>query len=161
MPIERQSVRAILIDERHRLILIKRTKPERAPYWTAPGGGVEDSDATHEAALHRELAEELGANAEVAARAFLLSSPTPSGVSVQHFYLARLTNLDLGKRDGPEFNDPSRGGYDLDRIDLSGDDLTAIDLKPNELKDFILNNREILLAEAATTRRRIGRSEST
>jgi 8-oxo-dGTP pyrophosphatase MutT (NUDIX family) len=57
----RRASRAILIDDLDRLVLIKRTKPGRAPYWTAPGGGIEDSDASPVAALHRELAEELGA----------------------------------------------------------------------------------------------------
>jgi ADP-ribose pyrophosphatase YjhB (NUDIX family) len=46
-----------LIDDQGRLVLIKRTKPGRAPYWTTPGGGIEDADRSPEAALHRELAE--------------------------------------------------------------------------------------------------------
>jgi hypothetical protein len=53
-------------------------------------------------------------------------------------------------RSGPEFNDPSRGGYELDRVDLRGDDLASIDLKPTALRDFILANREALLVEAGT-----------
>lgn len=145
----RRAARAILIDDHGQLVLIKRTKPGRAPYWTAPGGGVEDTDASVEHALHRELAEELGAEASGAARVFLYSSPSDAGVAVQHFFVARLTNLDLTARNGPEFEDPSRGGYDPDRIDLRGEDLASIDLKPTALKEFILANREALLAEAA------------
>lgn len=53
----RRAARAILIDDLGRLVLIKRTKPGQPPYWTAPGGGVEDTDASVEAALYRELAE--------------------------------------------------------------------------------------------------------
>ena len=63
----RQAARAILIDDDGRLVLIKRTKPGQAPYWTAPGGGVDATDVSVEAALHRELAEELGAEASGAA----------------------------------------------------------------------------------------------
>jgi 8-oxo-dGTP pyrophosphatase MutT (NUDIX family) len=59
--IGRRAARAILIDDLGQLVLIKRTKLGQAPYWTAPGGGVDDTDASVEAALHRELAEELGA----------------------------------------------------------------------------------------------------
>ncbi len=145
----RRAARAILIDDRDRLMLIKRTKPGQAPYWTAPGGGVEDTDSSIEAALYRELAEELGAKAAGASQVFLFSSPSDAGVAVQHFFVARLTKLDESARSGPEFSDPSRGGYELDRVDLRGDDLVSIDLKPAALKEFILANREALLVEAA------------
>lgn len=145
----RRAARAILIDDRDRLVLIKRTKPGQAPYWTTPGGGVEDTDVSVEAALHRELAEELGAEATGTSQVFLFSSPSDAGVAVQHFYVARLTKLDESVRNGPEFEDLSRGGYDLDRIDLHGDKLASIDLKPTALKDFVLANREALLVEIA------------
>ena len=38
--VERRSARAILIDDEGRLVLIKRSKPDREPYWTTAGGGV-------------------------------------------------------------------------------------------------------------------------
>jgi hypothetical protein len=53
-----------------------------------------------------------------------------------------------GARTGTEFADPSRGRYDEDRISLHGDALSGIDLRPAELKAFIMANREALLAEA-------------
>lgn len=146
----RRAARAILIDDRGRLVLIKRTKPGQAPYWTAPGGGVEDTDASVEAALYRELAEELGAKAEDVSQVFLFSSPSDVGVAVQHFFVARLADLDESIRSGPEFSDQSRGGYELDRVDLRGDDLASVDLKPTALKEFVLANREALLVEAGT-----------
>lgn len=145
----RQAARAILIDDEGRLVLIRRTKPGQAPYWTAPGGGVDASDESVEAALHRELAEELGAEASGATRVYLFSSPSEAGVAVQHFFVARLRKLDESARGGPEFEDASRGRYDLDRIGLLDDDLASVDLKPAALKEFILANREALLAEAA------------
>jgi ADP-ribose pyrophosphatase YjhB (NUDIX family) len=146
----RRAARAILIDDQGRLVLIKRTKPGQEPYWTGPGGGVEDSDSSIESALYRELSEELGAEVAGASQVFLFSSPSDAGVAVQHFFVARLVTLDERARSGPEFADPSRGGYDLDRIDLRSEELTAIDLKPTALKEFILANREALLAEAVT-----------
>ncbi len=146
----RRAARAILIDDQGRLVLIRRTKPSQEPYWTAPGGGVEDSDSSIDAALYRELSEELGAEAAGASQVFLFSSPSDAGVAVQHFFVARLATLGKSARSGPEFSDPSRGGYDLVRIDLHSDELTSIDLKPTALKEFILANREALLAEAAT-----------
>lgn len=145
----RRSARAILIDDRTQLVLIKRIKPGQEPYWTAPGGGVEDDDGSVEAALYRELAEELGAVVAGASQVFLFSSPSVSGIAIQHFFVARLISVDVAARSGPEFGDESRGGYDVDRVDLRGDDLASIDLKPAALKDFVLANRDALLAESA------------
>lgn len=145
----RRSARAIVIDDAGRLVLIRRVKPGQPPYWTTPGGGVEDADATVESAMRRELYEELGATAAGASRVFLSSYPTAAGVAVQHFFLTRLASLDLAARTGPEVSDPARGGYELDLVDLRGEGLAAIDLRPAELKAFLLANREALLAEVA------------
>lgn len=144
--IARRSARAILIDDEDRLVLFKRTKPGQIPYWSTPGGGMEESDASLEAALHREIAEELGAEVRGAIPVFLHSFPSDGGIKVQHYYLARLTRLDLSARNGPEFGDPSRGAYDVERVGLLSDGLAALDLRPPSLKQFILANREALIA---------------
>jgi ADP-ribose pyrophosphatase YjhB (NUDIX family) len=157
----RRAVRAILIDDQGRLILIRRTKQGQAPYWTAPGGGVEDGDGSAENALRRELAEELGAEAGRISQVFLIRSPSAAGAAVQHFFVARLRHMDEAARTGPEFADPSRGGYAVDRIDLRGDELTAVDLKPASLKDYILANKETLLAEARWPGKPAGRHRRT
>lgn len=101
------------------------------------------------AALHRELAEELGARAAIASQVFMVSSSSEAGVAVQHFFVARLVELDEAARNGPEFAGASRGGYDLDRVDLHGNTLADLDLKPPALKEFILANRAALLAEVS------------
>jgi ADP-ribose pyrophosphatase YjhB (NUDIX family) len=145
--IARRSARAILIDDRARLVLIRRTKPGQAPYWTTAGGGVEDSDASVAAAMHREIFEELGAVASGASQVFLVSDLRPDGVRVQHFFVTRLVHLDLAARNGVEFRDPSNGAYDDEYVDLRGDALADFDLRPAELKAFILANRVALLAE--------------
>jgi ADP-ribose pyrophosphatase YjhB (NUDIX family) len=148
--VRRRSARAILIDDDGYLVLIRRTRPGRAPYWTTAGGGVEVDDASIEAAMHRELAEELGAKAIGASQVFLESWSTEAGLHVQHFFVTRLASMDLSTRNGPEFDDPSRGAYDPERFDLRGEELRAIDLQPAALKAFILANREALLAEASS-----------
>jgi hypothetical protein len=66
--------------------------------------------------------------------------------------VTRLISMDEAARSGPEFSDPSRGGYEQDRIDLLSDELTSIDLKPAALKEFILANQEALLAAAGSIR---------
>ena len=149
--VRRRSARAILIDDDGYLVLIRRTRPGRAPYWTTAGGGVEDGDASIAAAMHRELAEELGATAIGASPVFLDSWTSEAGLHVQHFFVTRLASMDLSTRNGPEFDDPARGTYDPDRFDLRGEELTAIDLQPTALKRFILANREALLVEAGLT----------
>ncbi len=77
----RQAARAILIDDDGRLVLIKRTKPDQAPSWTAPGGGVDPTDESVEAALHRELTEELGGAASGAAVAQSSRMPRVAGMT--------------------------------------------------------------------------------
>ena len=149
--VRRRSARAILIDDDGYLVLIRRTRPGRAPYWTTAGGGVDDGDASIEAAMHRELAEELGAKAIGSSQVFLDSWSTEDGLHVHHFFVNRLASMDLSARNGPEFDDPSRGAYDPERFDLRGEELTAIDLRPAALKAFILANREALLVEAGFT----------
>jgi ADP-ribose pyrophosphatase YjhB (NUDIX family) len=114
----RRAARAILIDDRGRLVLIKRSKPGQVPYLTAPGGGVENTDPSVVTALQRELAEELGAEIVGASQVFLFSSPSDSGIAVQYFFVIRLTKLNGSARSGPEFDDPSRGDNELDRIFL-------------------------------------------
>ena len=107
----RRGARGIVIDDEGRLVLIKRTKPGQDPYWTSPGGGVEDTDATVEDALRRELAEELGATADGYQQVFMSSDLTDAGVAIQYFFVARLVSLNLTERYGPEFSNPERGGY--------------------------------------------------
>jgi ADP-ribose pyrophosphatase YjhB (NUDIX family) len=136
-----------VIDDEGRLVLVKRAKPGQVPYWTSPGG-VDDFDATVEDALRTELAEELGATADGYRQVFLSSDSTDVGVAIQHFFLAWLTSLNLAGRHGPEFARPERGGYDLDYVSLGDDSLDAIDLRPAALKEFVLANRDALLAEA-------------
>ncbi|MGH8965231.1 MAG: NUDIX domain-containing protein [Actinomycetes bacterium] len=145
VPIVRRSARAVLIDDHARLVTIKRTKPGIAPYWTTPGGGIEPDDVSREAALERELLEELGATAVVGQQLTMVTTPADGGVSVQHFFAARLLDLDAAKRSGDEHTDVGRGGYELERIPL--DQLTNFDLKPARIRDFIVENQAVLLAD--------------
>jgi 8-oxo-dGTP pyrophosphatase MutT (NUDIX family) len=145
----RRAARAILLDDEGRLVVIKRTVRGRAPYWVTPGGGVEPEDASVEDALHRELFEELGATAKVVRQVFLASGPKDAGIAVHHYFLARVVTMDLASRSGPELQEPARGTYDVEYVDLRDDDaLAGTNLGPASLKAFIRANRGALLAEA-------------
>ncbi|MEV5576208.1 NUDIX domain-containing protein [Spirillospora sp. NPDC052269] len=69
----KRSARVLVVDD-GRLVLIKRIKPGHAVYYVTPGGTVEDGDDSAEAALHREVREELGG-----------AIPSPSGPELAEF----------------------------------------------------------------------------
>jgi hypothetical protein len=100
--------------------------------------------------MYREIAEELGATATGASQVFLMSHPSRLGMTIQYYFVARLTGIDLTLRTGPELSNPAKGGYDEHRVTLTDDGtaLSALDLRPPALKQFILSNRQALLTEA-------------
>ena len=106
----RDRVRALLVTPDHDLLAIKRIRPGQVPYWVVPGGGVEVGEDL-EAALARELREEIAAAADVHSLLYVLER----GGERQYFYLARVHSwsADPGDRTGPEFADPARGEYRL------------------------------------------------
>ena len=54
----RRGVRALVVDDDERLVLVRFDYPDRT-VWATPGGGIEDGESDEEA-LRRELHEELG-----------------------------------------------------------------------------------------------------
>lgn len=135
-PVLRQGARALLLDDGD-LILLRRTKPGREPYWTTPGGGIEPSDPDPQTALRRELDEELGATAGPMRQVFVLNEQTPVGDYRHTFYVCRLLSIDLTRRHGPEFRDPAKGRYDVHRVPCRPGALGCIDLKPEFLAGYL------------------------
>jgi 8-oxo-dGTP pyrophosphatase MutT (NUDIX family) len=129
-------VRAVLTDADGRFVLIKRTRPGQEPYWTTPGGGVMLDDASADDALRRELHEELGAEVELGE---VVLERQLDSIHSEVFYAARLTSIDPTLADGPEFDDPSRGAYEVEVVTL--DELRTLDLRPSELKELLLAQR--------------------
>ncbi len=145
-PVVKRTARAILLDGPD-LIVIKRTKPGRPPYWITPGGGVEPSDASVLDALHREVHEELGAEVTDVVPAFVDTVPhtpepgerTPPGLKVQHFFVCRLAAMDPSLRHGPEVEAP-RGTYEIVRLPFTPEGLASVDLVPASLRAYLSRN---------------------
>ncbi|MFG2021175.1 NUDIX hydrolase [Actinomadura geliboluensis] len=132
----RRAVRALLLDG-DALVLLRRTRPDRPVYWTTPGGKIEPDDASPEAALRRELDEELGATAGPVRQVFACGEESPGLYRLNTFYVCRLASMDLSRRHGPEFEDPARGRYDVDLVPCTLADLAAIDLIPETLAAYL------------------------
>lgn len=144
--IVKQSARALLFDEHRRLVLIKRTKPGQEPYWVSVGGGLEPEDADVEAALHREVFEELGGKIDRVRQVLLITDDLPEGVGLQHVFVARLLSADPEQRTGAEFTEPGRGTYEVVAVPATHDTLADIRLLPPRLADFLQANLHGLLA---------------
>ncbi|TYK42987.1 NUDIX domain-containing protein [Actinomadura decatromicini] len=135
-PRVRRAVRALLLDG-DALVLLRRTRPGRPVYWTTPGGKIEPTDASPEAALRRELDEELGATAGPVRQVFACAEQSPEVHRLNTFYVCRLTSMDLSRRHGPEFADPANGRYDPDLVPCTAAALASIDLIPEMLGAYL------------------------
>jgi 8-oxo-dGTP pyrophosphatase MutT (NUDIX family) len=140
-------VRAVLVTPDGCLLAIRRDRPDRATYWVLPGGHVDPEDQSLEAALSREISEEIGGEADITSLLRVLESGSGSGDERQYFYLGRISSWDFAARTGPEFSEPGRGTYQLEQIPLTAAGLGAIDLKPAEiaglLHDAIASGRDL------------------
>lgn len=136
-----KRVRAILLTDENEVMFIKRIKPNNdAPYWVAPGGGVEEDDSNLLDALHRELEEELGATVDVIKHGFMLRHQKANKNLEEHFFICRLVNYDLSQRNGPEFDDPARGEYIPHAVALTTDAIDNINIKTTQLRDWLIDN---------------------
>jgi ADP-ribose pyrophosphatase YjhB (NUDIX family) len=124
-----ERVRAVLVTADDTMLVIRRTRPGIPVYWVLPGGGVEPGDAAREAALHREIHEEIAGKADIVRLLHTLESDDER----QLFYLARIATWSFDDRTGPEFSAEGRGEYALEEIPLTVEGLDGIDLKPEEI----------------------------
>jgi ADP-ribose pyrophosphatase YjhB (NUDIX family) len=63
--VAREAARVVLVDPGGAVLLLSCTHPESGePFWLTPGGGLEPGESPEEAA-RRELAEEVGVDAEL------------------------------------------------------------------------------------------------
>ncbi|MFF8902978.1 NUDIX domain-containing protein [Streptomyces lydicus] len=124
-----ERVRAVLVTADDTMLVIRRTKPGVPVYWVLPGGGVEAHDASREAALHREIHEEIAGKADIVRLLHTLETRDQR----QLFYLARIATWSFEDRTGPEFSAEGRGEYALEEVPLTVEGIDGIDLKPEEI----------------------------
>ncbi|AJF66342.1 NUDIX hydrolase [Streptomyces vietnamensis] len=124
-----ERVRAVLITADDTMLVIRRTRPGIPEYWVLPGGGVEPGDESREAALHREIHEEIAGKADIVRLLHTLESDDER----QLFYLARIATWSFEDRTGPEYSAEGRGEYALEEIPLTVEGLDGIDLRPEEI----------------------------
>ncbi|MFI6318597.1 NUDIX domain-containing protein [Nonomuraea sp. NPDC050556] len=131
----RPSVRGVLLDPL--LVVFRRTVPGREIYWTLPGGHVEPGDASLEDTLRRELMEELGATITDVTPLTSLTCSWRGESKTQHMYGCRLVSMDLSLRSGPEFSDPTRGLYEVERLPLDPASITSLNMIPPEVGAYL------------------------
>jgi double-stranded uracil-DNA glycosylase len=95
---ERETIRAAVVDERHRVLLL-RYGDEYGDWWITPGGGREEGEAD-EQTLRRELEEEVGlAGFELGPLLWELRGWTPQelgfGSFLSRVYLVRVDRFEL------------------------------------------------------------------
>lgn len=132
----RHNVRAVLLDG-GQLVFLRRGWPGGALYYTTVGGGVEADDADLEAALRREVMEEIGATIGLATEFLTLTEPGEKVAVVQHYFRARVLDMDPDRRSGPELDDPGIGDFSPVRVALDASAVRALDLHPPELADYL------------------------
>ncbi|MGW3107616.1 NUDIX domain-containing protein [Streptomyces sp. NPDC001100] len=135
----RHKVRVVLLD-RGRLVFLKRGWPGGDSYCTTVGGSVEPADADLEAALRREVMEEIGATIGPATEFLTLTERGGTVTVVQHYFIADLLDMDPDRRHGPELDDPDTGDFEPVRVTLSRPAVAALNLQPAELADHVLQH---------------------
>jgi 8-oxo-dGTP pyrophosphatase MutT (NUDIX family) len=132
----RRNVRAVLLDQDH-LLFLRRGWPGGSSYYTTVGGSVEPDDADLEAALRREVMEEIGATIGSVTE-FLTTTDVGEKITVVHHYFhADVVDMDFTRRNGPELDDPDIGEFVPFRVALDMSSVAALELEPRELADYL------------------------
>ncbi|MET8297869.1 NUDIX domain-containing protein [Streptomyces sp. NPDC005180] len=130
----KERVRAVIVTPKGTTLVIKRVRPGVDPYWVIVGGGVEESDATREEALLREVREEIAGDAEIVR---LLHEMENAKGEKEFFYLARINTWDFENRSGPEFARSDRGEYILEEVPLTTQAIADLNLLPGEISTVL------------------------
>nr|WP_237419127.1 NUDIX domain-containing protein [Kitasatospora sp. SID7827] len=117
------------------MLVINRVRPGVDPYQVLVGGGVEDEDSGLEAALLREVREEIAGEATDLRPFHRFESDKGE---TEHFYTARVTAWNFDDRSGPEFSRDDRGEYLFEEVPLTAEAVGALNLMPPQIKAALL-----------------------
>ncbi|MEV6117572.1 NUDIX hydrolase [Streptomyces sp. NPDC052109] len=127
----RHHVRAVLLDD-GRLVFPRRGWPGGSPCYTTVGGGVEPYDADLEAALRREVMQEIGATIGAPTEFPAFTEPGEKITVVQHYSRADVLDVHPNRRGGPEPDDPDAGDFSPVRVALDSSAVAELGLQAPE-----------------------------
>ncbi|MFG2291729.1 NUDIX domain-containing protein [Streptomyces sp. NPDC048603] len=133
----KQRVRAVLLTDHGTMLVINRIRPGIPAYQVLVGGGVEPQDADLEAALLREVREEIAGEAADLRPFCQLENDKGEA---EDFYTAQILSWDFDDRTGPEFQRDDRGEYLLEEVPLTVEAIDALSLMPPQVKDALLDS---------------------
>lgn len=97
------GVRVIVLDEDNRILMVKQEHPERT-VWMVPGGGIEDSESSVQAAA-REVLEETGLEVEIRGLVWHVEEVSERGQRFVNFFRASVTGGTPALGHDPELAD--------------------------------------------------------
>lgn len=97
------GVRAIVLDEENRMLMVKQHHDGK-DIWMVPGGGIEEGEGAREAAV-REVKEETGLDVNVTRLVWHVEEVSARGQRFVDFFLADVVGGTLGLGEDPEFDE--------------------------------------------------------
>lgn len=97
------GVRVIILDDDNKMLMVKQHHEGR-DIWMVPGGGIEKSESSIEAAC-REVMEETGLEIETDRLIWHVEEVSERGQRFVNFFTGRITGGELGLGEDPEFDE--------------------------------------------------------
>lgn len=137
---DKRRVRAILITEKHTLILIKQLpqKPRQQPMWVAPGDSIVPDGADDKHILREALLAQLGVDVKIINLAMQLF------MSRWNFYLCKVVSVNPNRRSPQAIAEHERGLYKVDELKLEEAVIKQKAIQPRALRDYLMANLPML-----------------
>lgn len=137
---DKRRVRAILITEKHTLILIKQLpqKPRQQPMWVAPGDSIVPDGADDKQILREALLAQLGVEVKIINLAMQLF------MSRWNFYLCKVVSVNPNRRSPQAIAEHANGLYKVDELRLEEVVIKQKTIQPRALRDYLMANLPML-----------------